>query len=169
MPRVKVIVKGTIPKYTETPKVQPKLTLQDHEKTMPRHVRIWLNDRRENQREIIKKLLRTGKIKHPLESGYPLPEYRHTVLNFHKKGGAKKVIGPLRQGTLRNHGYSTKLSAAKRQTALRKAVKEYSALVVFRKLNAVAVLQKNKNPSVSKIFKSDSMWVRTTFAKQFKY
>ena len=174
MPRVRIVVKGHIPKVSPkkvTPVQMKKMSQRKAERTLPKNIRRWLNDRYEDNRDSVIEQLRSGQIKNPSQSIHHVPNYRHTVLRFNKvkKGGASKVrIGPLRQGTLRRHGYSTKISAAKRHTALRKAVKQYSPLVVFRKLNAVAVLQKNKNPSTSRIFKSDSAWVRTTFSKQFK-
>ena len=77
----------------------------------------------------------------------------------------KNVIGPLKKGELKDLGYSTKKSATKRHRALRRSVKKYGCLSVFRKLNAVAVLNKNKNPSTSKVMLSDRNWVRKNCLK----
>lgn len=82
------------------------------------------------------------------------------------KGGKRatvKLIGPLRKGELKKHGYSTLNKTAKRHTALRKAVKEYGALGVYRKLNAVAKLGVRTMPSVAKTFKRNRNWVRKTY------
>jgi hypothetical protein len=75
----------------------------------------------------------------------------------------KKQLIPLRKGTLRKHGYSTDLSKAKRHAALKKAVKAENWLKVFRKLNAVAIYNKNR-PKLHKIFIADRDWVKREFA-----
>ena len=77
----------------------------------------------------------------------------------------KNVIGPLKKNELVNLGYSTKKSASARHRALNKSVKKYGALKTFRKLNAVATLNKNRAPSVSKVMLTDRNWVRKTHMK----
>ena len=77
----------------------------------------------------------------------------------------KNVIGPLKKNELVNLGYSTKKSAVARHRALNKSVKKYGALKTFRKLNAVATLNKNRAPSVSKVMLTDRNWVRKTHMK----
>lgn len=74
-------------------------------------------------------------------------------------------IGKLREGELSQFGYSgvSKLSEAQRHTALKKAVAAYGALSLWRKLNAVAVYTKHTSPGVSRIFKSDMAWIRSTY------
>lgn len=74
----------------------------------------------------------------------------------------KNVIGPLKKDELKNLGYSTSKSAVSRHRALNKSVKKYGALKTFRKLNAVATLNKNRAPSVSKVFLRDREWVKRT-------
>lgn len=74
----------------------------------------------------------------------------------------KNVIGPLKKDELKNLGYSTFKSALSRHRALNKSVKKYGALKTFRKLNAVATLNKNRAPSVSKVFLRDREWVKRT-------
>ncbi len=74
-----------------------------------------------------------------------------------------KLIGPLRKGELKKHGYSTFNKTAKRRSALRKAVKEFGALGVYRKLNAVAKLGVRTMPNVAKTFKRNRNWVRKTY------
>ena len=73
------------------------------------------------------------------------------------------LIGPLRKGTLRSFGYGSNNSASERHSALKKAVKSEGALSIFRKLNAVATLNKNTNPTLSKKFLADRNWVRNNF------
>lgn len=79
-----------------------------------------------------------------------------------------RVIPKLRKGTLKKYGYSLDQSATARHTALRKAVKAYGASKVFKKLNAVMVLQKYTSPKNAAKFRADRNWVRKTFARQFK-
>ena len=79
--------------------------------------------------------------------------------------GVGPGIGPLREGDLSQFGYIkvAKLSVVQRHVALKKAVKAYGSLSVWRKLNAVAVYTKNTSPLVSRIFKSDMAWVKREF------
>ena len=78
------------------------------------------------------------------------------------KGKGEQKIGPLRKGELLKHGYSFRKSYDERHAALRKAAKEYGALGIYRKLNAVAKLSKRSAPDASKIFEKDRDWVRQT-------
>lgn len=72
----------------------------------------------------------------------------------------KRIISSnsLKKCTLRKFGYSTKLNTTTRRKALKKAIREYGKLMVFRKLLAVQVLNKNRNPKVSAIYKPDKAW-----------
>lgn len=79
------------------------------------------------------------------------------------KSKSKVRIGPLRQGTLRQFGYSTSSSERSRHIALAKAVKSEGYLPIYRKLNAVYVLQRNTSPSKSKLFKRDRDWLKKKF------
>ena len=80
----------------------------------------------------------------------------------------KNRIGPLRQHDLSKYGYShvKRLTVEARHAALTKAVKAYTALSVFRKLNAVYVLTRGKTRKSnisSRIFLKDRDWVKATF------
>jgi len=77
---------------------------------------------------------------------------------------SKNVIGPLNKNKLRQYGYSTSLPVSERRASLRKAVKAYGWLSVFRKLNAVATLNKNRSPTSSKKFLADRNWIKKTFS-----
>ena len=48
---------------------------------------------------------------------------------------------------------------AARQKAVKKAVKKYGALSVFRKLNALYILNKNRQPGNAKVFLVDREFV----------
>lgn len=77
-----------------------------------------------------------------------------------KEGKGPQAIGPLRRGELLKHGYTYRKTADERHAALRKAVKEFGALGVYRKLNAVAKLSSRTEPNTSKVFKADRNWVK---------
>jgi hypothetical protein len=47
--------------------------------------------------------------------------------------------------------------------ALIKAVSEYGHLSVLRKLNAIAVLNKNVAPTRAKIYKTDRDWIKKIY------
>lgn len=64
-----------------------------------------------------------------------------------------------KDGALSSLGYSSNNSERSRHIALNKAIKDYGYISVIRKLNALAVLNKNKNPRLSKIFRDDQRWV----------
>jgi hypothetical protein len=74
-------------------------------------------------------------------------------------------IGKLRKGDLIRYGYQYRLSDRLRRSALRKAIDAYGALVVYKKLDAVAKLSVSSAPDASQIFKSDRDWVRKLFVK----
>ena len=74
-------------------------------------------------------------------------------------------MGSLKKGHLTKFGYRVKNNLRVRRRALSEAVKRYGGLSVFRKLNAVYVLHKNKNPTKSKVFKRDRNWIKRTYMK----
>lgn len=69
----------------------------------------------------------------------------------------------LNKGALRSHGYDSNNSIQKRRAALKKAIATYGGTSVGRKLNYVATINKNKNPSLSRKFKADANWVNKTY------
>jgi hypothetical protein len=76
------------------------------------------------------------------------------------KPGKGKRLFVLRKGTLSKYGYSTKISKESRHAALRKAVEDGSRLVAIRKLNALAILNKNAHPARYQILRSDMKYVQ---------
>jgi len=66
----------------------------------------------------------------------------------------------LEKGKLSKFGYSTKKSDQARRAALKKAVDEYGALSVFRKLNAMIIVRKRTQPKARAVFEEDLAWVR---------
>lgn len=75
-------------------------------------------------------------------------------------GKGPQEIGPMRKGELLKHGYSYRKNDISRHEALRKAVKEFGPLGVYRKLDAVAKLSVRAAPKASVIFKKDRDWVK---------
>ncbi len=74
-----------------------------------------------------------------------------------------KGIAPLRKGELTKFGYTTRLPGEQRHKAIEKAVAEFGALSIYRKLNAVAKLSLRVAPEASKTFKADRDWVMKTY------
>ena len=74
-------------------------------------------------------------------------------------------IGHLQKGDLAAYGYEnvTSMSTDARRAALRRAIAEFGALTVWRKLNAVHVYTRALSPSSSKTFKSDMNWIKASF------
>ena len=81
------------------------------------------------------------------------------IKNVGAPGKGPKLFGPLRKGELAKHGYSFRRSEAERHAALKKAVNDYGATGVFRKLNAVAKLTKRASPKAANIFAKDREWI----------
>lgn len=74
-------------------------------------------------------------------------------------------IGKLNKGTLGAFGYSNvmTLNLDQRRRALKKAVKKLGRTIVVKKLNAVYILNRNKDPKRSNRFRIDKEWVMNNF------
>ncbi len=81
-----------------------------------------------------------------------------------KPGKGPQAIGPLRKGELAKHGYGFRKPERERHGALRRAIKTFGALGVFRKLDAVAKLMERSAPEASKVFAKDRDWVKGHFS-----
>lgn len=79
------------------------------------------------------------------------------------KGKGPKVLPTLKKGTLSAFGYTSKDTKAKRRKMLREAVDGIGATLIFRKLNAVMILNRNTNPKISKIFQEDRDWIKIEY------
>ena len=78
-----------------------------------------------------------------------------------RPGIGPKLIPIIEKGSLSKHGYSTKKSEVTRRRALKKAIKEYGALSVYRKLKAMETLRKRIQPKAREVFASDAEWVKS--------
>jgi len=68
-----------------------------------------------------------------------------------------KVKIPIKKtGSLKKFGYNSKEPATKRHVAINKAIREYGAGSVEKKLMAIANLQHNRNPRIASIFRADA-------------
>lgn len=112
-----------------------------------------------------------GKI---LRDGYTATRKKKTILGrllnrgttYRVKASCIKgpaVIGPLKKGDLKDAGYDHTDSADKRHRALIKAVAEYGPLSTLRKLNAIAVLNKNVAPTRANTYRTDRNWISKTY------
>ena len=74
-----------------------------------------------------------------------------------KKG---KQLFVLERGVLGKFGYTTGLSVRERHEALDRAGKKLNALSLFRRLKALQLLNRNRNPNLAKLFGEDADYVR---------
>ena len=79
-----------------------------------------------------------------------------------KRGSKGKQLFVLEKGTLGKYGYHDieHMTQKERHIALHRALKDMSPLSVYRKLNAVYLVNRNTNPNISTTFKKDSEWVK---------
>jgi hypothetical protein len=72
-------------------------------------------------------------------------------------------IGPLKKGDLSRYGYSSNKKKKDRHMSLDKAAKKYGPTTVFRKLNALYVYNKNRDPVRSNKFMKDRDYVKKSY------
>jgi len=89
--------------------------------------------------------------------------YTYKRKDIGKPGKGPKLIKIKERGALTKYGYAIKKSPQARRRALRKAIKEYGALSVYRKLMAQYVFRKNYAPDQAARFRSDAEWVRDNY------
>ena len=85
-----------------------------------------------------------------------------------KKRSLKKSIvridtSKLDRYSLSKYGYSSKAKLVERREALKKAVKAYGHEKVWKKLNLVGILNKNRSPATSRVFITDKNWLKRTY------
>ena len=79
-----------------------------------------------------------------------------------QRGTKGKQLFVLEKGTLTTYGYHANLTEEERHTALHKALANIKPLSLYRKLNALYVLNKNKSPIIASTYRADAAWVQTT-------
>lgn len=85
------------------------------------------------------------------------------IKNKGNPGKGPAVIGPLKQGDLKDAGYDHTDPAHERHRSLIKAVSEYGPLSTLRKLNAIAVLNKNVAPTRANTYRTDRDWIKKIY------
>lgn len=95
------------------------------------------------------------------QSGTRVPAACITDRGLPGKTPASQRIPVSREDDLGRFGYQgiRKMAAPQRHEALVKAAEAYGALAVYRKLNALMVLNRNTVPTVSDIFRRDRDWL----------
>jgi hypothetical protein len=79
------------------------------------------------------------------------------------KVGPGEGFGPIRKGELKKHGYIYKESAEKRRDAIKDAIKEFGALGVYHKLDAIAKLSRRTAPEAAEAFRKDREWLKAHY------
>ena len=80
---------------------------------------------------------------------------------------SRRPIGSisLKKGTLSQFGYSSFDTITNRRKALGKAVRKLGYGTVVKKVNVVAILNKNRNPTVSRKMNADKNWLVKKYGK----
>ena len=87
------------------------------------------------------------------------------IKDLGKKGRGVDVF-KLKGGDLTKYGYHLKESdTAKRRLALLRSGKEFKPLTVFRKVNALATLNKRTHPTYASRAKADASWISRNYLK----
>jgi hypothetical protein len=85
------------------------------------------------------------------------------AVGISKKMGHKGTqLFVLKKGELVKYGYHANEPEMVRHEALTKALQDIKPLSVYRKLNALYVLNKNKDPQLAQLYRNDADWVKTT-------
>jgi len=130
---------------------------------------------------LIRKKFGTPKCKNDevVREGYTRRNYKHKngeivrstivppgcikAVGLSKKRGVKgQQLFVLQKGLLTKYGYHFNKSETERHSAINKALKHIKPLSVYRKINALYVLNKNKSHTQAIIYKNDADWVKNT-------
>ena len=113
-----------------------------------------------------KKKLRVERKGYSYERNGKVIRVKATVYYIEDRGkrGRGKRLFKIHKGKLTRFGYSTDKPYNERRKALRRAVKEYGALSVYRMLNAQVVLRKRERKSRAKrVFMKDRDWIKKQY------
>ena len=89
------------------------------------------------------------------------PNCIQSVMGRSTKG--EKLITLMEKDVLKPFGYSNieSLSVEQRQKALKKAIRAVKPLSIYRRIIAIATLNKNKDLKLYKILRQDADWIKT--------
>jgi hypothetical protein len=69
------------------------------------------------------------------------------------------MIPPLKKGDLTKFGYHAHNLATQRKQSLIQAMQYYGPLSVFKKVNSLSVLSKNKEPKLHRKYENDKKFI----------
>ncbi len=112
------------------------------------------------KRDSYKSHSKTGK-KTSVKSSWTAPSCIKSVTGKSKKGS--KLITIIDKDVLGKYGYNniTAMSQTERHKALRKAIKANKPLSIYRRLIAIATLNKNKDAKLYRTLRDDAAWIKT--------
>jgi hypothetical protein len=74
-----------------------------------------------------------------------------------------KQLFALEKGTLTKYGYHADISENDRRQALSRALADgLKPLSLYRKINALYILNKNQNRALAKLYRQDAKWIKDT-------
>ncbi len=103
---------------------------------------------------------KSGK-KTSVKSNWTAPSCIKSVVGKSEKG--EKLIVIIDKDVLGKYGYNniTVMKQTDRHRALRKAIKANKPLSIYRRLIAIATLNKNKDKKLYKVLREDAAWIKT--------
>ena len=103
---------------------------------------------------------KSGKITN-VKSHWVSPNCIKSQLNKSSKG--QKTIVLMEKDILKPFGYSQieSMTKSERRNALKKAIKKIKPLSVYRRIIAIATLNKNKNEKLYQMLRDDADWIKT--------
>lgn len=96
-----------------------------------------------------------------IKSFWVKPGCVDSQLNRNTKGEKKIIL--MEKDILKSFGYTNveAMSKTSRHSALRKAIKNIKPLSIYRRVVAIATLNKNKNEKLYNILREDADWIKT--------
>ncbi len=88
------------------------------------------------------------------------------IVDRGKPGKGPKLITIKGDDSLKKYGYSLKIPASRRHTALNKAMKAYGYGTTVKKVNALSILLKNTSPTYAARAKSDVKYMKRKKVRQ---
>ncbi len=103
---------------------------------------------------------KSGKVTN-VKSHWVSPNCIKSQLN--KSSNGQKTITLMEKDILKPFGYAKieLMTKSERRSALKKAIKKIKPLSVYRRIIAIATLNKNKNEKLHRILRDDADWIKT--------
>lgn len=97
------------------------------------------------------------------KSRSPLRRQKKSKSPLRRQSAQRIDTSHLKKHSLTKHGYGANKSLYERHRALDIAVEKYGPTVVWKKLNLISVLNKNRSPKTANIFTKDKNWLRLKY------